>query len=334
MQSKLSITVLESILSEWLELREKTRVAPLAESTGLSGALIWKVSHGSEAFCLKRWPGSQFTIGTLGEVHAFMRHVNEYGFRLAPLPQTTRGGSTVVVAEGDLWDLTSWMPGEALSRQEMCDDALHAAIRVLAEFHAAASTYTPPRVDVSPGLRQRLNILQSLGSVGIDELIQSAEALTVHPCRSVLNEIAKLLQRALPAVLSRLERGTPEPLPMQWCLRDVKYDHFLFEAGEPSGLIDFGAAAVDSVAGDLARLIGSLSGVERGDWSAALGVYQTCRPLTPAEVGAVRLFDEGGVLVAIANWLRWLAVERREFGNAEQIESQLDWLRNRLRDLS
>ena len=43
---------------------------------------------------------------------------------------------------------------------------------------------------------------------------------------------------------------------LQPCLRDARPEHFLFDGDQLSGLVDFGAMAVDSVVGDLARLIG------------------------------------------------------------------------------
>ena len=43
---------------------------------------------------------------------------------------------------------------------------------------------------------------------------------------------------------------------LQPALRDARPEHFLFEDDRLSGLVDFGAMGVESVAADLARLIG------------------------------------------------------------------------------
>ncbi len=139
--------------------------------------------------------------------------------------------------------------------------------------------------------------------------------------------------RSLPTVLGELEQTADVPLTLQWCLRDVKCDHVLFAGEQVSGLIDFGAAAVDSVAGDVARLVGSLVGDAREDWPPALEAYHACRPLSPDERRAIDCFDRGGTLAAAANWLRWLFVEERSISQAEAVQSQLVWLCDRLRAL-
>ena len=43
---------------------------------------------------------------------------------------------------------------------------------------------------------------------------------------------------------------------MQPCLRDARPEHFLFVENVLTGLIDFGAMDFETVAGDLARLLG------------------------------------------------------------------------------
>ena len=57
-----------------------------------------------------------------------------------------------------------------------------------------------------------------------------------------------------PMLLVPLEQSADRIIRVQPCLRDARPEHFLFEGDRLSGLVDYGAMGVDSVAGDLARL--------------------------------------------------------------------------------
>ncbi len=167
----------------------------------------------------------------------------------------------------------------------------------------------------------------------LERLLQAVGAKPASELRTVAGEMLAQLERSLPTVLGELEPTVDVPLPLQWCLRDVKRDHLLFTGEQVSGLIDFGAAAVDSVAGDVARLVGSLVGDVREDWPPTLEAYDACRPLSPDERRAIDCFDRGGTLAAAANWMRWLFVEERSISHAEAVQAQLLQLRGRLQAL-
>ncbi len=47
-------------------------------------------------------------------------------------------------------------------------------------------------------------------------------------------------------------------VPIQPCIGDIWHDHILFLGDGVSGLVDFGGMRADTVAGDIARLLGSL----------------------------------------------------------------------------
>ncbi len=63
--------------------------------------------------------------------------------------------------------------------------------------------------------------------------------------------------------------------PLQPCIRDVWHDHVLFVGDDVSGLVDFGAMQPDSVAADIARLLGSLAGDDRQAWTIGLAAYES-----------------------------------------------------------
>ncbi len=66
----------------------------------------------------------------------------------------------------------------------------------------------------------------------------------------------RLARTVAPQVREPLRQASSRSVMLQPCLRDARPEHFLFEGDQLSGLVDFGAMAVDSVVGDLARLIG------------------------------------------------------------------------------
>ncbi len=110
-----------------------------------------------------------------------------------------------------------------------------------------------------------------------------------------------------------LEPWRTAVLPLHACLRDVWHDHVLFEGDRVSGIIDYGAARVDHVSVDLARMLGSLVEDDRALWDAGLEAYRRVRPLSDAEEGLAVALDRAGTILSVANWLRWLAVEERAY---------------------
>ncbi len=332
MQNDIHSTMLRSMLAEWCIDAADTQIEPRGASTGLSGALVWRVSPRGKTLCLKRWPREHPTPDELASVHGLLQHVAQSGFQFVPTPVVTRSGQSLVRRDGHLWELTPWLPGEPYDRNQPSLEKRLTAMRCLAQFHRTASLYESPVVAVAPGLLTRREILRGLRG----DLVQLRLAVGAKPAselRTVAEEMLVQIERALPTVLGELELVVDVPLPLQWCLRDVKCDHVLFTGEQVSGLIDFGAAAVDSVAGDVARLVGSLVGDDRQEWPPAIEAYHDCRPLSPDERRAVDCFDRGGTLAAASNWLRWLFVEERSFSHADVVQAQLVHLCNRLRAL-
>ena len=91
-----------------------------------------------------------------------------------------------------------------------------------------------------------------------------------------------------------------------------------------AGLIDLHACRTDSVATDIARLLGSLIADDRERWDAALEAYMEVRPMSLAERGLVEVYDRSGVLLSGATWLEWLFVEGRHFEDATRVAQRLN----------
>jgi len=274
----------------------------------------------------------------LASIHGLLLHIAQAGFCLAPVPLRTLAGKTFFLNEDHLWELTPWMPGEASFHQQPSDEKLASAMTTLADFHRAAATYsfsgTGARVAPSPGLLQRLEILQGLQQGELEHLWKGTRAAEASDLRELAFEMLEGIDRSLADVKKRIEAIASVPLPLQWCLRDVRHDHLLFTGEEVTGLIDFGAVAVDSVACDVARLVGSMVNDRVDDWEQALGAYDQRRQLSIDERRAVASFDAGGTICSASNWVRWLFVEGRSFPQVHALHAQLVWLRDRLASLS
>ena len=111
---------------------------------------------------------------------------------------------------------------------------------------------------------------------------------------------------------------------VQPALRDARPEHFLFEDDRLSGLVDFGAMGVESVAADLARLIGEWLDGDRAARREALASYERVRPLDPDEARLIEVFEATTALLIGERWARWHYVENRHFDDPQAVSKGLD----------
>ncbi len=332
MQSSYPDGLLESILSEWFDHLGEVEIRSHNDSLALSNAHVWQICYQETTYCLKCWPCGLYSEQQLEVWHDLLRHINANGFQKVALPTMARSGLSVVCKNNELWDLTTWLPGTACPPEECDDQKLDEMLCSLAEFHQAASTFQKPIIDVSPGLQKRREILRHFSAGGSRQL-ELALSQSTPPWHDLLQKLFAELLRVTPGILSELSSMADRELIQQWCLRDVKCDHMLLEGGRVSGIVDYGAANVDSVACDLARLAGSVRGDQKCDWQSILASYESHRTLTPDERELIPLFHAGGITSASANWLGWLLLEKRNFHRAKNVQLRLKWLLACLRNL-
>jgi Ser/Thr protein kinase RdoA (MazF antagonist) len=241
------------------------------------------------------------------------------------------------------WTLTPWLPGDADYWKEPRPAKLDAALRTLAEIHLAAAAYPVgdkagrPRTDRSPALVKRADRLEGLKSAEWAELNYHLAKAPRTAEREVACEALELIRGALGRLWDESLRWCDEPLPLQWVIRDVWHDHVLFTADQVTGVIDFGAAAVDSPAGDVARLLGSLVGDDEAGWRRGIAAYQRQRSLSSVELDAVRYFDASGTLLSAFNWVHWLFRDPSALGkeiDRAAARRRLERLVGRLRQLA
>ena len=219
----------------------------------------------------------------------------------------------------------------------------------LAKFHEATKDFelhrgrsdesiaqVPVKSGPAPGIIRRLERLHELQAAGAGALKRAIAAADwpelAHSAHSA-HQFVELLPKAVPLATGLLTPLAEVPFVVQPCLRDVWHDHVLFVDNEVTGLIDFGAVAIDTPAVDVARLLGSLAVDDAGEWQRGLEAYATIRPFSSDELRAVAALDASSTVLAGCNWIRWVFVENRQFDNREQVGRRLALLLDRLQRL-
>ena len=327
-----------SFLNQWFKETSGAKMQSLGVQGGFSGAVIWRLSLHGKYFCLRRWPRAHPTIDGLLAIHGLLQHVAAAGYRVAPEPMPTLTGDTFFVNEDHLWELTPWMPGVADFGGNPSPVRLTAAMQALADFHQAAGTFAfrgaAAHIGPSAGLRDRLTLLSALQQGGLPNFRKATRSAEDSDLRELAFELLENIGSSLDRVVILLKQVVDAPLALQWVLRDVRHNHLLFTGDRVTGLLDFGAVAVDSVACDVARLLGSMINDNTEIWEAGIQAYEGMHKLSLDEHRAIAAFDEGGTLCSAANWIRWLFVEGRSFPQIHALHEQLVWLRNRLQQMS
>ena len=315
-----------AVLAEYPRRLRPLRVEALASAGGFSGAALWRVAAPAGLFCLRRWPPEHPSPDRLTYIHAVLRHVGGCGLAIVPVPRLTSQGRTFVQRNGRLWELAPWLPGQADYRQDPRPERLAAALQALARFHVAAACF--PGLDAaprpSPGLVERREFLDRLLRQEFAAIRLAVGRQPASPLVERARRLIDLFPKLATPIQSEMEAAVRSPLPLVPCLRDIWHDHVLFTGERVTGLVDFGALRPESVAGDVARLVGSLAGDDAAGWIGGIQAYQQVRPLGPAELRSLPAFDHSTVLLSGMNWLRWLFVEGRRFEKVAWVMARLD----------
>jgi Ser/Thr protein kinase RdoA (MazF antagonist) len=305
------------------------RLVALGNCGGFSGAALWRVENVPQTFCLRAWPVDDRDPGRLRWIHHLMRQALAAGLTFVPEVFLIDQGSSVVEHSGRLWDLTRWLPGEANFQASPSLVRMERACTALAQLHGAW-VGTSPRIGPCPAVERRLLIA--------DEWMQRTHSgWQPRSSRSAADTLQPWLERACMVLRGRLDfvsralaGWADRPLQLQPCLCDIWHAHVLFEGDAVTGLIDFGSVKVDHVAVDLARLLGSLAGDDGRLRDAGLQAYQRLRPLSVEEQALVTVLDQTGAIIALATWLKRLALEGRHFEDSTAIALRLGALIGRI----
>ena len=295
----------------------------LGNAGGLSGSRFWKFESAIGETLLKAWPADFGDRRRLDTIDRWLGFAKSLPF--IPSPIRSRVGRTSVAHAGRFWQVLPWMPGRADLSDPPASARVVSAFRGLAQLHLGLANAPESRSGKSPGLTRRLRELSSI----LDGEFSGLPAILMRKPESLSGTLAlRWLEHA-----NRLAPGLREPLEhasnlesrLQPCLRDARRDHFLFVGDELTGIVDFGAMDVDSVAGDLARLLGDWLIADRTGAlrRIALDAYESIRPLDDLERRLRLQFERSTALLAPGHWVRWHFVEGRVFDDPEAVEAGL-----------
>lgn len=296
----------------------------LGNAGGFSGASIWRVGGDVHDWCLKALPVNA-DLGRHDQIAALLRWSRqEHNLDFVPRPRF------VSEIAGRVWEMVEWMPGAADFHVIPTDERLRAACVALAHLHRAWEQYPgrPTNPQPCPGVLRRLTAAHDFHN-----LVASGWRPTtfgaVDPLTPLARRARAIAYRAVPKVIEELAPWQGVGVPAQFCVCDVWHDHILFTGDRLTGLIDYGSVKLDNVAVDLARLLGSLVGDDASAFASGLAAYEQVRPLSAAERNLVPVLDRTGVVLGIANWLRWLYFDGRIYEDREAVARRLAALLSR-----
>lgn len=311
---------------------------------GFSGASVWRVETRSSPCCLRATPAETCNLSRLKGLRSLLAHVAAEGLIEVSVPIRRADGATFVVADGRVWQLEPWCQGRADYWQRPSDPRLRNASICLARWHRAAAGFRcQPDEHLwffvcaaapSPGLRERVEQLESWGDHRLDETRRALSADDWAEFRQLGQRLLETFRRVAPAIGQQLRLGAQVQVPLQPCLRDIWHDHVLFTGDKVTGLIDPHSCRSDCVATDLARLLGSLAGEDRRQWEVALAAYEQVRPLSFDERALVELFDRSAVALSGLTWLDWRYRQHRNFPEPQRVVSRLEAIVARLETLA
>lgn len=288
-----------------------TAMTPLGNAGGLSGAALWRYSASIGELAIRAWPVGGTTFAHVLTVHGWLREAADPDRLPIPVPLAGLDEQTACQLDGRCWEIAPWMPGAADLARPPSEEHLRKAFAALAHFHCQLSSQQ--RAEASPGLRARLRELEHLEQGGFDRI---EAAIATRPDDEHVADARRwlvLARSVLPRLLPALGETALLVVPVQPCLRDARPEHFLFEGNRLSGLIDFGAMGFETVAGDLARLLGEWLPELPQLRGAALAAYEQVRPLAPAERALLAPFEAIGDVLIAGHWITWHFLDQRSF---------------------
>ncbi|UUO05084.1 aminoglycoside phosphotransferase family protein [Blastopirellula sp. J2-11] len=312
-------------------LRQPCQITSLGSAGGLSGGAIWRIESDRRFYALRRWP-AETTSSRLRFVHSLQHRWRESNLKFIPKLYTTVEGESFTENASEFWELAEWMPGAVLQKDTISPQQQDAVAAAIAAIHQAAAQHASS-LEPSPGLQQRLAMLQRWRTIDKTMVNDAIERLAWPEFAVIAQQTLQSFAYASTTIGGELQAAVSTPLPLHACLRDIHRDHIFLTGALVTGVIDFGAVRIESRAGDLARICGSLFEDDRNRWEDFLARYERLRPLSAAERRAITVFDRSAVLLTGLQWIEWIALERRQFPDPAAVLSRLDISLRRLQFL-
>lgn len=328
-----------SACTAWLGDRDV--VVERLATDAFSGSAIVRVCNGDPGgdLVLKSFPAK--ARPRIAWVHGLMASLRAAGCREVPAVVSSRSGGTVVEDGcGRAWEAVRFVSGVATDEPSVRQ--ARAASAAVARLHLAAAAWpaAPPRVAVPPAVTRRIEqagrmLSEPWHSVATPggEVTSLGDAMAAR----LVQATAIARETGLSGALQRVMAERAMPTMLQAVVRDLWSSHVLFTTDEPTrvaGIVDFHAAAGDTPATDLARLLGSWC---RGPaipvddaCREALAAYESIRPLSAEEHRLVPWLDATATIFGLDNWFRWVLVKGRRFECSARVLERVDRLVGRL----
>jgi thiamine kinase-like enzyme len=290
----------------------------LGNAGGFSGATLWRVTGITRDSCLKALPAGADSArhGRIAELLLWTRRQHDLDY----VPRAR----FVFQDAGRVWEMVEWMSGSADFQTNPSTERLAAACVALARVHRAWEQYPAPPANPQPcpGVLRRLKAADEwfklIANGWRPTLFGAADPVTPWARRAL-----PIVYRSVPEIISELEPWLRVAVPVQFCVCDIWHDHVLFTGDAVTGVIDYGSVKTDNIAVDVARLLGSLVGNDADAFARGLAAYEQIRRLSPDERNLIPVLDRTGVVLGIANWLRWLYFDGRVYEDREAVARRL-----------
>ncbi|WP_435022295.1 phosphotransferase enzyme family protein [Tundrisphaera sp. TA3] len=293
-------------------------VEALGSAGGFSGSRLWRIASPRGMLVLRAWPRDGFRWTTLDRINAWLRSAEALPF--VPVPIRSSDGRTSIEAAGRAWSLTPWMPGEADPIRPPSPDHIRAGFEGLAAFHRR---FAPDVRSTSPGIADRLADLERWIGGDFARIRGLLRSVGSDPRSDLTRAWVERAMRKAPVLRGLLLSARDLAIPVQPCLRDARPDHFLFDGGRLTGLIDFGAMGMETVAADLARLMGEWLGADLPARALAEASYRAIRPLDDGEARLIPAFEAANAVLGAGRWARWHFFEGRRFEDPDAVAEGL-----------
>ncbi len=303
----------------------------LGNAGGLSGSSLWRVETPAGPLMLRAWPLSVLDFARVDQIHGWLDQARRFPWLAVPI--SDQHGSTWHKSGGRCWEIAPFLPGVADLGRPPSSVHLAAMFEALALVHNELGFIK--LAGPSPGMQARSQELHRLMDGEIAQFRVVIATQGSGEVRFLAQEWLDRVSGLVPGVAQSVHAASPRVLDLQPVLRDVRPDHFLFEGDRLTGLVDFGAMDVDSIATDLARLLGETVGQDRAQRAIAFSAYKSVRPITDQERATIEDFDAANAVLGGARWVRWHYAEGRRFDDPTAVEQGLrrsivrleDWAR-------
>lgn len=299
----------------------------LGGAGGFSGACFWKLQQGDECWGIRRWPREHPTVSRLKWIHAVLKHSRDKGFPWLPKMRTSSAGESFIQDSDFLWECSCWMPGTAALGEDPSFERIATAMEALAKFHQSVEEFLPDQGRLSvPAVENRQVFFKQLATNMLDQIQSCLPASDWPDLNRRANQFVERFSRLRGELQQRLVSTAVLRARLFPCLRDIRQQHVLFIGDQVSSFIDFGAMRIDSVATDIARLLGSVSRSGEEKWSIGLQAYQTVCPLDDEELELVDTLELANRAMSGLQWLGWILLEGRQFEDRQAVIRRLDEL--------